>query len=79
MLIEKIKGLKLIKPIEVIIEKLYTVECKDLNLHGSGATKKIAIEDFKFGVVDLYEDFQMSDLNSDGGKEYEERFLAYFD
>lgn len=79
MLIEKIKGLQLKKPIEVIITKLYTVENTDLNLCGSGATKKEAIEDFKFAVVDIYEDFDMSNNDTDGGKEYEERFLAYFD
>ena len=79
MPIEKIKGLQLKKPIEVTVTKLYTVECKDLNLYGSGATKKIAIEDFGFAVLDIYEDFQMSDNDTDSGKEYEERFLLYFE
>ena len=79
MLIEKIKGLKLNKPIEVTVEKIYSIECKDLNIHGSGATKKQAIEDFGFAVLDIYEDFQMSDNETDSGKEYEERFLSYFD
>jgi len=79
MLIEKIKGLKLIKPIEVTVEKMFTIECKDLNISGAGETKKAAIENFKFAVIDLYEDFQMSDNDTDSGKEYEERFLSYFD
>ena len=79
MLIEKIKSLKLKKPIEVTVTKLYTVECKDLNLHGLGVTKKIAIENFKFAVIDLYEDFEMSNNDTDSGKEYEEEFLQYFD
>lgn len=81
MLIEKIKGLKLKKPIEIIITKLCTVECKDLNLYGSGATKKEAIENFKFDVVDMYEDFEMSNDEdyTDGGKEFKDKFLAYFE
>ena len=79
MLIEKIKGLKLSKPIEVTVTKLYTVECSDLNIHGSGATKKKAIEDFGFAVLDIYEDFQMSDNDTDSGRKYEEKFLSYFD
>ena len=79
MLIEKIKGLKLKKPIEIIVTKLYTVECKDLNIHGSGATKKQAIEDFGFAVLDIHEDFEMDHNFTEKGKEFEERFLAYFD
>ena len=79
MFVEKIKGLKLNKPFEVIITKLYTVECSDLNLHGSGATKKVAIENFKFAVLDIHEDFQMSDNDTEKGKKYEEKFLSYFD
>jgi len=81
MLIEKIKGLNLKKPIEATVTKLYTVECKDLNLHGSGKTKKEAIEDFKFSVTDLYEDFEISNEDdfADGGKEFKEKFLSYFD
>jgi len=77
--IDKIKGLKLIKPIKVTVEKMYTIACSDLNIHGSGATKKKAIEDFGFAILDIYEDFEMSDNDTDSGKEYEERFLAYFD
>ena len=79
MLIEKIKGLKLNRPIEVTITKLYTVKSDELTLYGKGATKKEAIENFGFAVLDIYEDFQMSDNDTDSGKEYEERFLAYFD
>ena len=79
MLIDKIKGKKLKKPIEIIVNKLYTVECTDLNLYGSGATKKEAVADFIFGVVDIYEDFEMSDGDIDGGKEYRDKFLAYFE
>ena len=78
MLIDKIKGKKLKKPIEIIINKLYTVECTDLNLYGSGATKKEAVADFIFNVIDIYEDFEM-DGDIDGGKEYRDRFLAYFE
>ena len=76
MLINKIKGLKLIKPIEVIVDKTYTVDCPELNLHGSGATRKQAIADFIFGVIDLYEDYDMSDLTDNGDRE---KFLAYFE
>ena len=47
MLIEKIKGLKLKKPIEVVIEKFYTIECSDLNLHGDGKTKAELIKELK--------------------------------
>jgi len=79
MLIDKIKGLKLTKPIEVTVTKLYTVECKDLNLKGHGETKKQAIDNFKFAVLDTYEDFEMGHNETDSGKEYEEKFLAYFD
>ena len=79
MLINKIKGLQLKKPIEVVIKKLYTAECEDLNLHGEGDTKAKAIKDLKFAVADIYEDFEMSDNDTDSGKEYEDRFLAYFD
>ena len=79
MLIEKIKGLQLKKPIEVTVTKLYTIECKELNLHGSGKTKAEAIKDFKCAVVDIHEDFQMSDNDTEKGKKYEERFLSYFD
>ena len=79
MLIEKIKGLQLKKPIEVTVTKLYTIECNDLNIHGSGATKKEAIADFVFAVLDIYEDFQMSDNDTEKGKKYEEKFLSYFD
>ena len=79
MLIEKIKGLQLKKPIEVIVTKLYTVKSDELTLYGKGATKKEAIENFKFTVLDIYEDFEMSDNDTDSGKEYEERFLSYFD
>ena len=79
MLIEKIKGLKLKKPIEVIVTKLYTVKSDELTLYGKGATKKEAIENFKYNVLDLYEDFEMSDNDTDSGREYEERFLSYFD
>ena len=79
MLIEKIKGLELKKPIEVTVTKLYTVKSDELTLYGKGATKKEAIENFKFAVVDIFEDFEMSDDDTDSGKEYEERFLAYFD
>ena len=79
MLINKIKGLQLKKPIEIIVTKLYTVECKDLNLYGSGKTKAEAIKDFLFAVVDIHEDFEMSHNSTDGGKEYEDKFLAYFD
>ena len=79
MLIEKIKGLKLKKPIEVTITKLYTVKSDELTLYGKGTTKKEAIENFKFAVVDIHEDFDMSDNDTDSGREYEERFLSYFD
>ena len=81
MLIKKIKGLELKKPIEVVIEKLYTVECKDLNLCGKGKTKAEAIKDLKFLVADLYEDFEMSNDGdyADGGKEFKDKFLGYFD
>ena len=80
MLIDKIKGKKLKKPIEVVINKLYTVECSDLNLSGSGATKKEAIADFVFAVVDIYEDFLMADDGdfTNGGKEFKDKFLSYF-
>ena len=78
MLIEKIKGLKLNKPFEVTVEKIYTIKCSDLDLKGYGETKKEAIEAFKYNVLDLYEDYEMSS-DTDSGKEYEERFLAYFD
>ena len=78
MLINKIKGLKLKKPIEVTVEKLFTVECKELNMSGAGVTKKAAIENFKFGVIDLYEDFQMIDETNDV-REYEEAFMEYFE
>uniref|UniRef100_A0A6H2A4J7 Uncharacterized protein n=1 Tax=viral metagenome TaxID=1070528 RepID=A0A6H2A4J7_9ZZZZ len=80
MLIDKIKGLQLKKPIEVIITKLYTVENTDLNLYGSGATKKEAIADFVFAVVDIYEDFLMADDGdfTNGGKEFKDKFLSYF-
>ena len=77
MFINKIKGLKLIKPIEVKIDKVYTVECPELNLSGSGATRKQAIADFVFGVIDLYEDYDMSDDYDDNGNR--EKFLAYFE
>ena len=77
MLIEKIKGLKLKKPIEVTVEKMYTIKCKELNLSGVGATKAKAIENFKFSVIDIYEDFQMIDNTSDG-REFEEAFMEYF-
>ena len=79
MQVDKIKGLKLNKSFEVIITKLYTVECKDLNLYGSGATKKVAIEDFKCAVVDIHEDFDMSHNETESGRKYEEKFLSYFD
>ena len=79
MLINKIKGLQLKKPIEIIVTKLYTVECSDLNLYGSGKTKAEAIDDFKFAVVDIFEDFGMDHNETDGGKEYEDKFSAYFD
>ena len=79
MLIEKIKSLKLKKPIEIIVTKLYTVECSDLNIHGSGKTKAEAIKDFKFAVADIHEDFDIGHNDTDSGKEYEERFLSYFD
>jgi len=81
MFIDKIKGLNLIKPIEVTVTKLYTIECKDLNLYGSGKTKKEAIEDFKFAVTDIFEDFDISNEDdfADGGKEFKEKFLAYFE
>ena len=79
MPIEKIKGLQLKKPIEVVIEKLFTVECKELNISGSGATRAEALKELKFKVIDIYEDFQMSDNDTDSGKEFEERFLSYFE
>ena len=81
MLIEKIKGLKLKKPIEVTITKLYTVKSDELTLYGKGATKKEAIENFKFAVVDIFEDFDMSNDGdyTNGGKEFKDKFLAYFD
>lgn len=79
MLINKIKGLKLIKPIEVEVKmsKVYTVDCPELNLHGSGATRKQAIADFVFSVIDLYEDYDISDLDDENGNR--EKFLAYFE
>ncbi len=79
MLINKIKGLQLNKSIEVTVTKLYTVECTDLNLYGSGKTKAEAIEDFKFSVLDIFEDFQMDHNFTEKGREFEEKFLAYFD
>ena len=79
MLIEKIKSLKLKKPIEIIVTKLYTVECSDLNIHGSGKTKAEAIKDFKASVIDIHEDFDIDHNSTEKGKEFEERFLAYFD
>ena len=79
MQINKIKGLQLTTPIEVTVEKIYTVECKELNISGSGATKKKAIEDFGFAVLDIYEDFEMDHNFTEEGKEFEERFLAYFE
>ena len=79
MLIDKIKGLNLKKPIEIIVNKYYTAECEDLKLHGEGDTKAKAIKDLKFAISDIYEDFQMSGNDTDGGKEYEDKFLAYFD
>ena len=79
MLIEKIKGLKLKKPIEVVIEKFYTIECSDLNLHGDGKTKAELIKELKSTIIDIYEDFQMSNNDTDSGKKYEEKFLSYFD
>ena len=81
MLIDKIKGLNLKKPIEIVVTKYYTAECEDLNLHGQGLTRAKAIQDFKFAVTDIYEDFEISndDDYTDGGKEYEDKFLAYFD
>jgi len=79
MLINKIKGLQLIKPIEVIVTKLYTVESSDLNLYGSGKTKAEAIDDFKCAVVDIHEDFDMDHNYTEKGKEFEEKFLAYFE
>jgi len=81
MLINKIKGLQLKKPIEVIVTKLYTAECKDLNLHESGKTKAEAIKDLEFAVIDIFEDFDMCDDDdfANGGKEFKDKFLAYFD
>ena len=80
MLIEKIKGLKLKKPIEVTIEKLYTIESTELNLYGSGKTKAEAIKDFEFAVIDIHEDFEMCNDGdyANGGKEYKDKFLAHF-
>jgi len=79
MLIEKIKGLKLSKPIEVTVEKMYTVKCSDLDLKGYGKTRAEAIKDFLSAVIDIHEDFDISHNETDSGKEYEERFLSYFD
>ena len=79
MLIDKIKGLNLKKPIEIVVTKYYTVKCEDLNLHGQGKTRAKAIQDLKFAITDIHEDYEMSNSDTEGGKKYEEKFLAYFD
>ena len=78
MLINELFDKKLKKPFEVKIEKLYIVENEDLEIYGEGDTEEKAIEDFKYACLDLYENFLIDEPYTDGGDEYKDKFLAYF-
>ena len=79
MFINEIGDKKLKKPIEITITKQYIAENDDLELFGEGNTEEEAVEDLKEAFLDIYEDLLTVDKYTDSGKEYRERFLAYFD
>jgi len=78
MLINEIEGKKLKKPIKVKISKYYIAESDDLNLYAEGITEEEAINDLKMTVLDILQDIKNDDEYTKGGKEWKDKFLAYF-
>ena len=78
MFINEIGGKPLKKPLEVTITKQYIAENDDLELFGEGNTEEEAVEDLKEALLDIYEDLLTVDKYTDSGKEYRDKFLAYF-
>ena len=78
MFINEIQGKPLKKPLEVTICTQYIAENDDLELFGEGNTEEKAVADLKEALLDIYEDLLTVDKYTDSGKEYKDKFLAYF-
>ena len=80
MLIDKIGGKPLRKPLEVTISKTYLAENEDLELFGEGNTEEEAVADLKEAFLDIYEDLSNPDEKfTESGDEYKKKLLAYIE
>ena len=79
MLINEVGGKRLLKPLEIEIQKSFIATNDDLVLFGEGNTEAEAIEDLKEAFLDIYEDLIIGEEFTESGDEYKKRFLSYIE